>query len=256
MVCQHGFPDDASTFDDLARGLAAAGYRVAAINLRGYAPSPTDGPFGLDELIADLLAVIDSLSPDRAIGFVGHDYGAQLAYPAMARAPHRFAATVLFAGAHPALITHNARRSLRQLWLSRYIVFFQLGALADRAVARHDFAYIDRLWARWSPGFTPSVGHLHHVKQTLRASMPAPIAMYRGGSFGVPAEPITVPTTYIGGADDGCALPLLADGQDALFVADYKGETWLDTGHFPHLEQPTRALDTVLDWFDHRLKTD
>jgi pimeloyl-ACP methyl ester carboxylesterase len=39
----HGFPDDASTFDELAVELAAGGMRVAAVNLRGYAPSPLEG---------------------------------------------------------------------------------------------------------------------------------------------------------------------------------------------------------------------
>ena len=249
VVCVHGFPDDASTYDRLAASLAEAGYRVAAVNLRGYAPSPLDGSLDLDALVEDLLAVVDALSPDAPVGFVGHDYGAQLGYPALARAPHRFRAAVLLAGAHPAVLQRNARRSLRQLWMSRYIVFFQFGALADRRVARDDFAYVERLWRRWAPGFTPPPGHLAQVKRTLAASMPAPVAMYRGGGFTVPEEPIAVPTLFVCGTDDGCALPLLADGQDRLFSADYRAERWEATGHFPHLEHPTRTAEAVLEWF-------
>lgn len=42
--------------------------------------------------------------------------------------------------------------------------------------------------------------------------------MYRAGGFAVPLDDIAVPTLYITGRDDGCALPFLADGQEALFT--------------------------------------
>lgn len=252
VVCLHGFPDDASTFDGLAGALAAAGHRVAAVNLRGYAPSPLAGSLALDDLVDDLAAVVDELSPEAPVALVGHDYGAQLAYPAMARAPHRFSAAVLLAGAHPAVVARNARRSARQLWMSRYIVFFQLGAVADRRVARHDFAYVEALWRRWAPGFTLPAEHLAHVRATLAASMPGPVAMYRAGGFDVAEDEIGVPTLFVGGEDDGCALPFLADGQEVLFTAGYRAEIWAGTGHFPHLEHPGRTAGTVIDWLDGR----
>ena len=62
-------------------------------------------------------------------------------------------------------------------------------------------------------------------------------------------EPIAVPTLFVCGTDDGCALPLLADGQDRLLSADYRAERWEATGHFPHLEHPTRTAEAVLEWF-------
>ncbi len=248
VVCMHGFPDDASTFDDLATALVGAGYRVAAVNLRGYAPSPLDGALGLDDLVDDLLAVIDALSPDAPVSLIGHDYGAQLSYPAMARVPHRWRRAVLLAGAHPAFVQRNAKRSLRQLWMSRYIAFFQLGGYADRRVARHDFAYIEDLWRRWSPGFTMPAEHSAHVKQTLRASMPKPVAVYRAGGFTVARNRIAVPTLYIHGADDGCAQALLTSGQDTLFTHGYMTETWDGVGHYPHLEQPNRTAARVTGW--------
>lgn len=249
VVCLHGFPDDSSTYDGLAGSLAGEGYRVAAVNLRGYAPSPLEGPLELPALVDDLLGIVDALSPDNPVAFVGHDYGAQLAYAALAQAPHRFTAAVLMAGAHPALVQRNARRLPRQLWLSRYIVFFQFGKLADWAVSRRDFAAVDRLWRRWAaPGFTLPADHLAQVKRTLAASMPAPVAMYRSGGFAVPRDPIAVPTLLLSGGADGCALPGLADGQEELFTGDYATELWPDTGHFPHLEQPERTAAAVIDW--------
>ena len=226
---------------------------MAAVHLRGYAPSPLEGSLRLDDLVDDLLAVVDALSPDAPVALVGHDYGAQLAYPALARAPHRFGAAVLLAGAHPALVARNARRSPRQLWMSRYIVFFQLGSWADRRVARDDFAYVEALWRRWAPGFAVPAPHLARVKRTLAASMPWPVAMYRAGGFDVARDEIRVPVLCITGTDDGCALPSLADGQEALFTGPYAAERWAGTGHFPHLEQPRRTAAAVLDWFGAHL---
>lgn len=245
----HGFPDDATTFDDLAGRLAAAGYRSVAPYLRGYAPSPLEGPLTLDALVEDLLSIIDTLSPGRPVFFVGHDYGAQIGYVAMNRAPDRFAAAVTLAGAHPAAINRNMRKLPRQWWMSRYIVFFQFGGIADRAVARGDFAYVERLWRRWAPGFNPPADHLVHVKATLRGSMPAPVAMYREGSFDVPADPIAVPLLFIAGANDGCLLPQLADGQEDLFTRGYERETWPNVGHFPHLERPNDVANAASRWF-------
>lgn len=51
------------------------------------------------------------------------------------------------------------------------------------------------------------------------------------------------------GWHDGCALPFLADGQDADFIGPYTAETWEATGHFPHLEQPRRTAETLINWF-------
>lgn len=251
VVCVHGFPDDASTWDRVAADLARAGYRVHAVNLRGYAPSPLDGSLDLADLVADLRAVVEAVSPEAPVHLVGHDYGAQLSYSLIAQSPQHFRTATLLAGAHPAILQRNARRSLRQLWASRYIVYFQFGFLADRRIPRHDFAYVTRLWRRWAGrGFAPPADHLRHVKNTLRASWPAPVAMYRAGGFAIPEDPIDVPTLYITGGDDGCALPFMADGQDQLFRNGYESQLWAGVGHFPHLEDHDRMHRTLLDWLD------
>ena len=69
VVCLHGFPDDASTYDGLGDALARADYRVVAVNLRGYHPSPLDGSLdleGLRELSND--GVIARLAAVRGFG--------------------------------------------------------------------------------------------------------------------------------------------------------------------------------------------
>lgn len=67
VLCLHGFPDDASTFDGLAGRLGEQGWRVVAPYLRGFAPSPTTGALDLPALVDDLFAVADAVSPSTPV---------------------------------------------------------------------------------------------------------------------------------------------------------------------------------------------
>jgi pimeloyl-ACP methyl ester carboxylesterase len=77
VLCLHGFPDDASTFDELLDSLAQAGLRAVAPFCRGYAPSPLANPDGssfgkdlLEVLAADALALADALSLEKPVHLV------------------------------------------------------------------------------------------------------------------------------------------------------------------------------------------
>ena len=56
------------------------------------------------------------------------------------------------------------RRHPSQIRNSWYTLFFQLRGLADRVVAARDFAFVEKLWRDWSPGWRwdpehPAAGH-------------------------------------------------------------------------------------------------
>ncbi|WP_413471459.1 alpha/beta fold hydrolase [Streptomyces sp. MB09-02B] len=65
------------------------GRHIVAPWLRGYAPSPTAGPFDFASLTGDVLALIDRRSPGRAVELVGHDWGAMITYDACVTTPER-----------------------------------------------------------------------------------------------------------------------------------------------------------------------
>ena len=60
LLFLHGFPDHPPTAVPFLEHLAET-HRVVAPWLRGYAPSPIVGPYDLDTLAADTLALIDRL---------------------------------------------------------------------------------------------------------------------------------------------------------------------------------------------------
>ena len=92
----HGFPGVWYSWRHQLRALAAAGYKAAAIDLRGYGRS--DRPLGVENysstrMEADLIAVLDHFGEERAF-IVGQDFGSQYAWNLAVRRPDRVRAVV------------------------------------------------------------------------------------------------------------------------------------------------------------------
>src|SRR5438094_2515542 len=77
LLFLHGFPDHPPTAVPFLEHLAET-HRVVAPWLRGYAPSPIVGPYDLDTLAADAIALIDRLGGQ--VDLVGHDWGGATTY--------------------------------------------------------------------------------------------------------------------------------------------------------------------------------
>lgn len=250
VLLLHGFPDGPGTFHELMPALAAAGFRAVAPWLRGYAPSPLGGEFGLAALGADLVALGDALGASLVIG---HDWGALSVYAALAQAPHKFRAAVTMAVPHIYAAMRNAPRvPIHQLWRSRYIMLFQLPG-AERWLRRHDFAYVDTLWHRWSPGFPPPAAHLAAVKASLAESGVAPLTHYREMvrelASGIPRPPAsTTPLLYLAGTTDGCIGWELGRGQKRWLGGVWEERIYPGAGHFLHLERPSEVAADILAW--------
>ncbi|HVZ08015.1 alpha/beta fold hydrolase [Rhodopila sp.] len=87
VLLLHGFPELAWSWRKVMPGLAQAGYRVLAPDLRGYgrttgwdAAYDTDlTPFGLCNEVLDMLCLLARLDIPHVRAVVGHDYGASVA---------------------------------------------------------------------------------------------------------------------------------------------------------------------------------
>jgi pimeloyl-ACP methyl ester carboxylesterase len=240
-LCLHGFPDTAHTWRHLLPELAAAGFRAVAPWLRGYAPTavPDDGRYDIAALAEDANRLHAALGGDGRAVLIGHDWGAMAAYSASAAEPDRWSKVVAMAVPTPDRLG-PAFLSYDQLRRSWYIFFFQ-NPLAEGVVGMDDLAFLERLWADWSPGYD-AAEDLKHVKESLGdpANLAAAIGYYRalfasGGPTAVGPQPLL----YLHGRDDGC-FGAGAAGPDAVVVEG--------AGHFLHLERPDEVNRLVLEF--------
>jgi pimeloyl-ACP methyl ester carboxylesterase len=275
-LCLHGFPDTAHTWEHLLPTLADAGFHAVAPFMRGYAPTaiPADGAYQVGALVADAVALHEVLGGDGDAVLIGHDWGAETAYGAAAFAPERWRRLVTLAVPPSALdaVRFSDYEQLKRFFYS--FMFRDPHGMADAVVARDGMAFLDRLWADWSPGF-PAGAHLTRVKESLRqpANLAAAIGYYRaaGGYYralgvpGAPADPpdgagryaaeqeaagrqAPQPTLYLHGADDGCVRVELARGTEGLLAPSSRMVVIEHAGHFLQLERPGEVNDHILGW--------
>jgi pimeloyl-ACP methyl ester carboxylesterase len=92
VVLCHGFPGLWYSWRHQIPEIAKAGYRVVALDMRGYGrssrPLESDA-YGYDCLAGDILAVLDHFGEEKAV-IVGHDFGANLAWHMAVHYPERF----------------------------------------------------------------------------------------------------------------------------------------------------------------------
>jgi pimeloyl-ACP methyl ester carboxylesterase len=87
--------------------LASAGYRVLALNQRGYSPAATPKLFWryrLSKLMADVSALINSVA-GTSVHLVGHDLGAEVAWNMAAARPHLLRSLTTVSTPHPRALT-------------------------------------------------------------------------------------------------------------------------------------------------------
>ncbi|KNE79728.1 MULTISPECIES: alpha/beta fold hydrolase [Streptomyces] len=97
ILLVHGFPESWYSWRRQLPALAAAGYRAAAIDVRGYGrsskPAATDAYRMLD-LVEDNVAAVRALGEDSAV-VVGHDWGSSIAAASALLHPEVFRAVGL-----------------------------------------------------------------------------------------------------------------------------------------------------------------
>ena len=257
----HGFPDSAHTWRHLLPMLADAGFHAVAPFLRGYAPSSPspDGRYQVGALALDAIALHDALGGGDDAVIVGHDWGATATHCAAAFAPERWRKVVTLAVPPGPALLNAFIGNPAQLKRSWYMFFFQ-HPLADLVVAQDDLAFIDMLWADWSPGHDASED-LALLKPSLRdpANLAAAIGYYRATLSGVGVDPAlddiqaagalipTQPLLYLHGAGDGCIGPEVAEAARAYAPANVTIEVVEGGGHFLHLEVP-KVADRIVEF--------
>jgi pimeloyl-ACP methyl ester carboxylesterase len=265
-LCLHGFPDSPWTYRYLLPELARAGYRAVAPFNRGFAPTelPADRHHvHSSTMVADALALGEALAGGQEAVLIAHDWGAVAAWGAAGNRPERWAHCVILNIPPFAIFGENIVK-YEQIKRSFYFWYFQLQHVVEASVSADDFAFIDRIWGDWSPGYDASED-LPLVKDCIRdpRHLQAALGYYWGQfdptRFGSAewadeqmaawgSHDLQAPTLYLHGTNDGCHG---MTREQVARVPDHCGpgsesELIEGVGHFMLVERPAEINERIV----------
>src|SRR2546429_7371326 len=138
VLLVHGFPDDHTVWRNQIPALVDAGYRVIALDTGGCGESeikPCEGDYAIDELVADLVTLLDTLGIAK-VRLVGHDFGALQAWYFAMEHPERVDRYIAMSVGHPAAY---ASGGVAQKLKTYYVFCIQLRGLIELLVRRFDW---------------------------------------------------------------------------------------------------------------------
>lgn len=259
VLLLHGFPDFSYTWREQMPALAAAGYRVVAPDLRGYARS--DKPRGvmsydLEVLADDVAALVHALGARRAAAVVGHDWGGLIAWRVAERHPAEVERIVVLNAPRPDAMV-RALRSPAQLLRSSYAVFFQLPLLPELLLRAGGYALPLRALRRGvhRPGAMTAEDLERHRRALAQpGALTAALAYYRAAGRRLlrrrlphAAAPVAAPALILWGERDPFLAPWLAEEQlerssRARLVRHHLA------GHWVHRDEPDAVSGAILGW--------
>ena len=264
VMMLHGFPQFWYTWRHQMTALASSGYRVAAMDLRGYGGSDKP-PRGYDTYMStlDTASVIRALGESSAI-VLGQGLGGWIAWCMPVLRPDVTRAIGSLSMAHPRVMRHASWTNLRQRAASGWILDLQKPFKPERAMNRsHD--YVEGFLTAWSSphGSFPRPEDVERYGDAMMIPFVAHSAAehYRwlGRSSVRPDGPmfmrrirreIHVPVLQVQGTDDRCVLAGGTTGSGEYVPADYRYVRVDGAGHFLTEEAPNAVNRILIDWLD------
>ncbi|MEV4001956.1 alpha/beta hydrolase [Actinomadura sp. NPDC049753] len=262
VLLLHGFPEFWWSWHHQLVSLPAAGYRAAAVDLRGYGGSdkPPRG-YDLITLAGDAAGLVRALGEANAI-VVGHDWGGLLAWTMAVYHPKIVQRLAVVGAPHPLRLRQAVAGDPRgQGWAARHTFGFQVPLWPERRLVRDDAELVGKLLHDWSGPDWPDERTERLVRKAVQIPGVAHSALeYHRWLIRSQARPdgiryahrmrtpIHAATLQVHGALDTCTLPASAQGSGRYVKAPYRWTLIEDAGHFPHQERPQEFDARLLDW--------
>lgn len=260
VVAVHGYPDNHRVWDGVAE-LLAGRFHVVAYDVRGTGESDKPGvrsAYRMGQLVEDLRAVIDAVSPDAPVHLLAHDWGSVQCWAAVTdeRLVERVASftsmsgpSLDYSGAWLRRLHQHPVASLTQLAHSYYIALFQLPGLPEFLIHRGG---LDALIALTGRG-ARSAAALDCEPERTEADKVNGLALYRANMMGHLGRPKPVATSIP-------VQVIVAEG-DAFVTADLAvraAEPWVENltvetvagGHWVVSERPDVIARLTTEFVD------
>ncbi len=245
VILLHGFPEFWYGWRKQIDFLAEKGFRVWAVDQRGY--NTSDKPKGmaaynLDLLSADVVGLIDAAGKDK-VYLVGHDWGAAVAWWTANKTPERLEKLVILNVPHHAVMRKTLKENPEQRRRSWYMMFFQIPWLPDTLLTMNGAKALGRTLKMTSnPGaFTDSDLKEYYTAWSQPGAMTAMLNWYRAIAqkppVRLPSPRITVPTLILWGKKDTALTWEM--GQKSVELCDDGRLTYFeDATHWVQHEKP------------------
>jgi pimeloyl-ACP methyl ester carboxylesterase len=258
VLLLHGWPDDASTWDEVVPVLTAAGYRTIVPTLRGFGDtrfrdteSLRTGNSAIHAI--DMIALLDALRIER-LPVVGHDWGSNIAEALAVGWPERIERLAMLAT--PPRLGGMSTPPFHQAQLYWYH-WFMATARGEEAVRAdpHGFAHIH--WENWAPeGWFDEVTFARVAKSFDNPDwVDVTLHSYRSRWENAAADPrsewletkvkattkLSLPTLFIKGDVDGVTTQASFAKVPAKFDGPFEMVGLPGVGHFPQREAPAEV---------------
>jgi pimeloyl-ACP methyl ester carboxylesterase len=261
----HGFPEFWWAWHEVLPGVADAGFRAVAVDMRGYGASDKP-PRGYDgyTLAADVTGLIRALG-ERSAVIVGAGSGGMIGWTTAAFHPKMVRRLVVMGAAHPLRLRAALFADPRgQVSAAAPTLKFQVPRY-EHVLTRNDAAMVGQFLRRWGGPPWVSGPSFADYEERCREAMCIPqtafcaleayrwsfrsVLRLRGFRFvRLMQQPIVTPTLHLHGALDTAILPRTAQGSSRYVIAPYEWHLLDGVGHFPQVETPDLITGEVLRW--------
>ncbi|MDJ0939770.1 MAG: alpha/beta hydrolase [Woeseiaceae bacterium] len=258
VVYLHGWGDCAATFQFVVDAFEHD-WHVVAPDFRGFGDSVADvASYWFPDYIADLAALLDKLSPDEPVRFIGHSMGANVAGLYAGSFPERIRAFANVEGfglrdADPGDAPGRYRQWIEAAnaapGFATYASFDELAAKINRrnpAMDTDKAAFVARCWARSGDGQVV-------LRADPKHKLPNPV-LYRRAESEACWRNVDAPVLLVAGAQSPFADAVderLGTGSLGLPFPNAETAVIEAAGHMMHFEAPG-ALAATLERFLRR----
>ena len=263
----HGFPQFWWMWRHQVGALAGAGFRAAAVDLRGFGASDKP-PRGHDSFTAsrDMAAVVRALGEDSAV-LVGHGLGGWVSWATAYLHPRTVRALVTISMPHPRVMRKALISRPRQIVAGRFLAGMQTPFLPEREMRRE--GYVARRLVSGagsgSAGF-PSREEVERYTAALAQPFVADSAaehyrwlvrsQFRSSGWELARllkRRLPMDVLALHGDEDPVVLASLMPLSAAYVGGTFSAHRLPRVGHFVPEEAPDLTTTLLLDWLDRQV---
>ncbi|XP_041834718.1 bifunctional epoxide hydrolase 2 [Melanotaenia boesemani] len=284
LLC-HGFPESWYSWRYQIPALAAAGFRVLALDMKGYGEStapPDIEEYSLQQLCKDLITFLDKMAIPQ-VTLVGHDWGGALVWTMAQYHPERVRAVAsLNTPLFPADPSAPPAEKLKNIPIFDYQLYFQKPGVAEAELEKDlertfkiFFSSASEMATRpaLSTAGVCARGGLfvglpeetlrssmlteadlqYYVSQFKKSGFRRPLNWYRNQTenwkwmFSQPLGKVLMPALMVTAGKDPVLLPSFSSGMENLVPNLSRGHIE-DCGHWTQMDKPVETNNILISW--------